>query len=88
MINLWLLEVNLVFIAQILVQFIKFITSLNILCVHYILLQYLLNPLLKIYAVKFKEWQKAMQDEFSTVHANDTWSLCPHPANKNVIHSK
>lgn len=39
-------------------------------------------------AVKFKEWQKAMQDEFSASHANDSWSLCPRPANKNVIRNK
>lgn len=39
-------------------------------------------------AVKFKEWQKAMQDEFSALHANDSWSLCPRPANKNVIRNK
>ncbi|CAB3977079.1 Hypothetical predicted protein [Paramuricea clavata] len=34
------------------------------------------------------EWKNAMQSEYNSLLANNTWELVPPPENKNVIGSK
>jgi hypothetical protein len=39
-------------------------------------------------AVTSPHWQQVMQEEFTALQANQTWSLCPPPLHKNVITNK
>jgi hypothetical protein len=36
-------------------------------------------------ATKHPEWVSTMDDEICAFHQNHTWSLVPHPSNKNVV---
>ena len=34
------------------------------------------------------QWRSAMEDEFSALQQNNTWTLVPRPAGKNIINCK
>jgi len=39
-------------------------------------------------ALKYSNWQAAMQEEINAFHSNNTWTLVPRPLDANVVGSK